>query len=395
MKKTSSAAGQSACKSLLNIAYCMLLVTLVAASIGLHQGVLFGRAIQAVDAEHPAVPALTLTHVQQVFPTATTFKEEPGRVQVFAGQEVIGWGRSTSPDSDSIVGYASAVPVFIGFDPTNHVVGLSLLENAESPDFVKEVVKAGVLKAWTGAALSEMGSVAVDSVTGATMTSKAIIGTVRHSMGAYLEQPVLKISTGWLEHLKVALGWFLLAAGLIQFFAPRVMKPYRVVYQLFVLAVLGFWAGTFLSMSSLYNWTVSGLQLPSRLFMFVILVLSLGLPLLTGRAFYCVSICPYGAAQDLMKKTRKKSVTLPPRLRTFLSTLREKIFALVIVLLLSGVSFDLAQIEPFAAFLFRAASLPVLLLAVLFLVLAIFVPRAWCRFACPTGHFLELIRTAK
>ncbi|MCI7310122.1 MAG: 4Fe-4S binding protein, partial [Prevotella sp.] len=43
------------------------------------------------------------------------------------------------------------------------------------------------------------------------------------------------------------------------------------------------------------------------------------------------------------------------------------------------------------AFVFQAAGWVVLVFAALFMVLAIFVPRPYCRFVCPTGTLFKMI----
>ncbi len=54
--------------------------------------------------------------------------------------------------------------------------------------------------------------------------------------------------------------------------------------------------------------------------------------------------------------------------------------------------FDLATVEPFAVFSARAASGGVLFLAGTCLLVSVFYPRLWCRFLCPTGRIISLLR---
>jgi nitroreductase len=60
-----------------------------------------------------------------------------------------------------------------------------------------------------------------------------------------------------------------------------------------------------------------------------------------------------------------------------------------------GLGMDFTVAEPFAAFKFQAAPASVLVLAGVFAVLSLFVPRAWCRFLCPTGQLLSIARCQK
>ena len=380
-------------KSIFSTLYALIIIALFAGVIGMHKGTILGQYIHASSKEKRVPAKISLEHIKNVFPEATGFQKHDNRLIIYAHDTEIGWGLSTSPTSDAITGYAAAVPVLIGFDRSDKVVGLTLLENAESPDFIERVFDSGLMESWNNFPIQDVLNLEVDAVTGATLSSDAIIKTVRHSIGSYLQKPIaLPASHDWRNDLKTSLGIILFILAVLQFFFPKRLGRFRLLNRVLVVLILGFWSGTFLSMSSFYNWTINGINLPARLFIFIILITSFVMPLVTGKAFYCIYLCPYGASQDLLGKLRKGVSIIPKKWDKFLSKLREKIFAALMVLLLSGVSFDLTNIEPFSAFLFKSAALPVIILAVLFLILSIFVPRPWCRYACPTGHFFEIIR---
>ena len=55
-----------------------------------------------------------------------------------------------------------------------------------------------------------------------------------------------------------------------------------------------------------------------------------------------------------------------------------------------GTGFDIMNYEVFSAFMFKQASLAVMILAVVFLILSIFINRPYCRYICPTGALLKL-----
>ena len=391
-------------QTILSASYAVVIITLFLGIIGLQNGRIFGHDVSdkgekvaAATSTEPTgktvAEAVTIEHIKEIFPEATNFEVADNRILVYDGNKEIGWGYSSSPVSDSIIGYASSVPVFIGFDKSDNVVGLALLENSESPDFVERVVKSGFMESWNNRNIDEVVEMNVDSVSGATMTSSAVIKTVKNTVGTYQKQTVdLSSSFNIWGIAKISLGMLLLGLAILQFFFPKKLKPFRTVHQILVVIILGFWSGTFLSISSLYNWTINGLDLSTRLFVFLILLFSIVLPFITKKAFYCTYLCPYGASQSLIGKLRKTKITINARWRNFLSKLREKLFAILMVLLLSGVSFDLTNIEPFAAFMFKAASVPVIILAAIFLVLSLFIPQPWCRYICPTGQLLEHIR---
>jgi polyferredoxin len=64
------------------------------------------------------------------------------------------------------------------------------------------------------------------------------------------------------------------------------------------------------------------------------------------------------------------------------------LLALAVCAVLRGWPLDLADIEPFDAWVWRAAGLATLIVAVVGLVGSLFIPQAYCRYGCPTGALL-------
>lgn len=61
----------------------------------------------------------------------------------------------------------------------------------------------------------------------------------------------------------------------------------------------------------------------------------------------------------------------------------------LLLLMWTGITFDLINYEVFSVFLFDQASLFVLVLAGVSLLLSLVVSRPYCRFVCPTGQLLR------
>lgn len=373
--------------------YAIAMIALLLAVLAIQREKIFGYEIfvSKTDVKQPA--KYTIDDIRTLFADASSFKLQNDSILVFSNQDQVGWAYNTSPVSDSIIGFASSVPVLMGFTNQDRLVGIRLLKNYESPDFVEKIRKTGFMESWDKMEIHDILNSKVDVVSGATLTSKAIIKTMKHSTGKILNQSVsLAVQTDFLAIFKNVLGVFLLILALIQFFVPKMLKRFRIAYQILVVVILGFWSGTFLSLFSFSNWTTHGIDLPAKLFVFGILVLSVVLPLSKSKSFYCAHLCPFGASQDLLGKVKKKKIKLSPAVKQFLSTLREKVFATIMLLLFTGVSFDMTNVEPFSAFLYNSASIPVIVLAVAFLIFSIFTPRPWCTYLCPTGYLLETIR---
>ena len=63
------------------------------------------------------------------------------------------------------------------------------------------------------------------------------------------------------------------------------------------------------------------------------------------------------------------------------------------LLMLTGVWSEWMNYELFIAFIFKSASWVIILLAIVFVLLSIFVPRPYCRFVCPMGSLFKLSST--
>lgn len=374
--------------------YVVTMIILLATVLGMQRERLWGIDIFRTSEQQDKAATYTIDDIKILFSDAEKYQEQNDSIYIYSNDKQLGWAINTSLLSDSIIGFASSVPMLLGFDNSNVVVGITLLKNYESSDFVQDLKDAGFMTNWNKLHLTEIQHKKVDAVSGATLTSTAIIKTINHSASVVAQQKssAEPAKRDIMAILKPTLGYMLILLALLQFFFPKRFKKIRMVHQIMVIIILGFWMGTFLSLFSFSNWITHGIDLPAKLFVFVILVLSIVLPLFTSKSFYCAHLCPFGASQELAGKIRKKKIKLSPGIKQFLATLQEKVFAVIMLLLFTGVSFDLTNVEPFSAFLFGTASIPVIVLASIFLILSIFIPRPWCRYACPTGYLLNIIR---
>jgi hypothetical protein len=341
----------------------------------------------------------TLEQVREVFPAATalgSYHDEERSYDVLSDDgKVLGRALSTSPDSDEIIGYAGPVPLLIGVDPTAKIVGIALLPNRESVNFMDHVKKSGLFKSWDGLGFAEAATKQVDAVSGATYSSTAVIKSLRKRLA--VTSPIPVVTTTPTPRITSKLLWslpglFVVVLGLVAYFYPKALMRWRVSQLSASVLVLGFGSGTFLSLAQLHGWLGGGFSLSGDLLILVIAAVAFLLPILTGRNFYCSQLCPYGCAQELAGKLMRKKPASPARLIRYIRYLRSLVLIGIALWLLAGKSADLTNLEPFSAFLFHSAALGVLVLAVCFLVLSLFYPRLWCRALCPTGFLLNQFR---
>jgi len=118
-------------------------------------------------------------------------------------------------------------------------------------------------------------------------------------------------------------------------------------------------------------------------------------PWTTRQPLYCLHICPHGMAQEWLGRL------LPPRCRMRLHPgianglrwLPPLLLACVVFIVMMEVPIDLAAVEPFDAWLWRSAGWATIIIAVVGLVAALFIPQAYCKYGCPTGALLEFVRS--
>ena len=117
-------------------------------------------------------------------------------------------------------------------------------------------------------------------------------------------------------------------------------------------------------------------------------------PLATGKPLYCHHVCPHGAAQELLSHYRpaRFQITLSASVIRGLEYLPFALVFFTLAVALLALPFDLAGLEPFAAYVIRSAGVATLAVAAVGLIASFFVPQAYCRFGCPTGALLNFVR---
>lgn len=85
---------------------------------------------------------------------------------------------STEQYGKGVKGYGGPVPVEVTFYG-GKIVGVKALPNSETPAYFRKVVQSGFLDKWNGMSIREACEREVDAVSGATLSSKALIENVR------------------------------------------------------------------------------------------------------------------------------------------------------------------------------------------------------------------------
>ena len=318
---------------------------------------------------------------------------------------------NTKPLAKDVQGYGGPVPLKIHIKD-GRVAAVEAEPNAESPDFFNRAKT--LLNHWQNKSVDEALAEEVDAVSGATFSSKAIIANMQRGL-AYAKQhgqwgedgsvgalgtsapPIVgsvSNSVGALETSAppiVALIVVLLGAVVPLFYNNRRLHLVQLAVNV---VVLGLWTGTFVSYTLFLRIFAGGVSLSAIGALaapLLMLIVALIYPLAGRSGHYCANICPFGSAQELAGKFSRRKLRITPRVLKLLSVLRNLLWGVLMALLLTGTCTAWIDYELFTAFLYSSASVWVIVLAALFLVLSVWVPRPYCRFVCPTGALIKSV----
>lgn len=320
-------------------------------------------------------------------PTDTT--KTASRVQTLHtesdGTKVI----STQLIAKDITGFEGNVPLEISIKG-GRIVNVKALENDETPDFFDHVKQSGLLSSWNGLTPKQALLKQVDAVSGATYSSTAVIQTMQRGLGYAIKNEANQ-SCGWdkILNAKTLCALAIVVAGCILPLFIRSRK-YRTVQLFLNVIVLGLWSRNFLSYSLIVGFLSNGTNLWQAIVPLLMLVAAFIYPLFGKKSHYCLYLCPLGSLQEICGKTMKKKWHTGVKLQKALTLFREILWAALMLVMWTGLTFSWMDYELFSLFLLNEAATPILIAGGLFIVLSFFVERPYCRFVCPTGTLFKL-----
>ena len=318
---------------------------------------------------------------------------------------------NTKPLAKDVQGYGGPVPLKIHIKD-GRVAAVEAEPNAESPDFFNRAKT--LLNHWQNKSVDEALAEEVDAVSGATFSSRAIIANMQRGLayaqkhGQWGEDGSVGAADTSASHIVgsedgsvgaletsappiVALIVVLLGAVVPLFYNNRRLHLVQLAVNV---VVLGLWTGTFVSYTlflRIFSGGVSLSAIGALAAPLLMLIVALIYPLAGRSGHYCANICPFGSAQELAGKLSRRKLRITPRVLKLLSVLRNLLWGVLMALLLTGTCTAWIDYELFTAFLYSSASVWVIVLAALFLVLSVWVPRPYCRFVCPTGALIKSV----
>lgn len=290
-----------------------------------------------------------------------------------------------------IIGYGGPIPLRILL-ADGVVTDIDILDNAETPSFL--TAAQSVISGWIGLTPAEALAADVDAISGATFSSSAIIASVRRGMEYAIAGGISRPSLAsqfepWATPGFIASLIVILAGAILPLFFKN--KIYRIIQLTLNVIVLGFWCGTFLNYTMILNFFSNGINVIASFITLLLLVVAFIYPLFGKKNHYCLWLCPLGSIQELAGKTVKYKLPISTRLLRALGYARQALWAVLMLLMWSGVYFSWIDYELFSAFLFGEAAIGIVIAGILLVLLSVVVNRPYCRFICPTGTLLSNI----
>jgi NosR/NirI family transcriptional regulator, nitrous oxide reductase regulator len=348
---------------------------------------------------------IAIADVERIFPEAFRLIDDDAdpRFQTVLDESGLTLGRliRTAPHSDGIMGYRGPSDGLVGLTPDGLVAGITLgatYENQRYADYVRD--DDYFTERHQGERLEELAEMDrsrawIEGVSGATMTSGALMEGVADRAQALLSAPPEPSSFHFRNLLKIrdfaALTAILLGC-VLSFTRLRAMKSARLALHLYLVLILGLWAGDMVSLAVLGGWAKGAVPLKNAPGLVALVTAALALPWATGKPVYCQHLCPHGAAQTLLYRLIPGRVRLPGLLRRTLRIIPFLLLLTGVTIAAANLSTSLSALEAFDAWIIGVGGLASLSIALVGLIVSAYVPQAYCKYGCPTGLILEYTR---
>lgn len=373
-------------------------------SLSIVQGLRHRLGAHAGSLKFPA--PMTVHEITLLFPQAADIVQDSSFQSLWhvhdATRQEIGLILRTSPAADDIVGYQGPTEARIGFTPDGQTIGVVIGTSYDNEPYVgyarQDEYFRQLFNTYSLAQLAtlDLQAAGVEGVSGATMTSQAVARGLVAAARAHeiaLNQERTRKSTASVTRLRTSSTLAILGVGMLMALTKlRGHKWFRFGFQVFLIGYLGLVNGDLLSLAMLTGWSQHGVPWQNALGLVALSAAAVILPITTKHNVYCAHLCPHGAVQQWLSRCHRFHVKLPRWIATGLLAIRPLLLAWVLFVAMTHAACSLVDIEPFDAYLWRAAGWPTIAVAIVGLVASLIVPMAYCRYGCPTGAVLAYLR---
>jgi Na+-translocating ferredoxin:NAD+ oxidoreductase RnfG subunit len=374
-------------------------------SLAVNEGIIYRLAGEGPNLRFP--DPITVKEVQSLFPDAANLVEVKSSPPMFSVQSnngtTLGWALNTAHLANRIQGYQGPIDVLIALEPDQKsLVGVKIRKSYDNARYVEDVIferyffrkfENRDVTSFLGIDYREHG---IDGVSGATMTSYALAEAVTLTLqeietSSFSDR--FSLSIDW-KARDLFLFMLITLACLMTFTRLKTKKRVRITYQLFLVIYVGFISGDMVAQAVLLGWSQSGIAWLISPGLVFLVAASLLLPAVTGKQVYCHHTCPHGAAQQLLMRYLPKSwrIQIPNRIEAWFKPIPVVLIACVCLIGMLALDFNVASLEPFDGYSWRAAGWITSSLLFGSLIFSAFVPMGYCRYGCPTGKLLDFVR---
>ena len=313
--------------------------------------------------------------------------------------ERIGYLARTMPDAGQIAGYCGTTDTLVALDADDRVKGINVRSSEDTIKHAEDVMLDWSFKrTWNGMRWEEVAGMdleaeGIEGVSGATLTSMAVARGIVHRFavaeGRAAAQPVVWNLTDVGLAGAVCLGLFLTFSK-----SPGRARARR-WFHWYVIGYVGFLSGDLLAQSLLVGWAKSGAAWRLAPGLALLVAVALLVPWVSRRPLYCQQLCPHGALQELVMRAAPSRWRwrVPAGLDAGLRWLPGLLLGFLILVSMLPLGFDLAEFEPFDAYVLGIGGFATVTVAIVGLIGSALVPKAYCRYGCPTGALLEFVRS--
>lgn len=347
--------------------------------------------------------------LKRIVPKAKTFRLSETTQSVYealdSNENIIGYAFYTKDLVRGINGYGGhPIEMAVSLDLNGDISGVQVLKHQETPGFSESIDT--FFNQFTNRNIRtpfELGN-NIDGITGATITSSAIVQTINASAQRILPELNLEgaQTVSLDQHQRKAyptLAVMLCLFALAGFACVTRKKLIRWMALTSGFIFLGLLFTQMLSTSHFAG--IALFQNPSwaqsPLLHFLLLGALTG-SIVMGR-LYCSGVCPFAFVEEVLHGINKRFVklTLSPNAKTDYVCRWIKYILLTIILVgcLLLKNSGVGAVEVYLALFFGTESVTACLLLLIVLVASFFFLRFWCRYLCPCGAFLALLSQLK
>jgi len=313
--------------------------------------------------------------------------------------ERVGYVLRTMPDASHITGYCGTTDTLIALDADGKVKGMNVRSSEDTIKHAEDVMLDWSFKrTWNGMSWQEVAEMdleaeGIEGVSGATLTSMAVARGIVHRFAAAEGRAVARPVT-W-DMTDVGLVGAVVMGMFLTFTRSNGRARARRWFHLYVIGYVGFLSGDLLAQSLLIGWAKAGAAWRLAPGLALLAVAALLIPWASRRPLYCQQLCPHGALQEVVLRHAPKRWhwRVPPGIDAGLRWLPGLLLGFLVLVAMLPLELDLADFEPFDAYVLGVGGFATIAVALVGLVVSAFVPKAYCRYGCPTGVLLEFVRS--